>query len=77
MIIAMSVYSLEGQAESNIYVIGTSTTVPGSHRGIYDGFGKYVGTKTSRLKTAPITFSVGSVAKDYEIIFTSHLLHYM
>lgn len=68
--ISSMVYSQNYRSE-DIYMIGTSSTIPASHRGIFNGFGKYIGEKRSYIKAGALSFSLGSVSKDYEMF----LLH--
>lgn len=68
--ISSMAYSQNYRSE-DIYMIGTSSTIPASHRGIFNGFGKYIGEKRSYIKAGALSFSLGYVSKDYEMF----LLH--
>ena len=67
----MQFMNLTAQTPQDIYMIGTSSTIPASHQGIFNGFGKYIGEKRSYIKAGALSFSLSSVSKDYELF----LLH--
>lgn len=69
------VNNVYAQSLSDIYMIGTSSTIPSSYRGIFDGFGKYVNPQTPYTKGSGISFSLGKVSKDYEMIL--HHVNYL
>lgn len=49
-------------------MIGTSSTIPSSYRGIFEGFGKYVNPQTPYTKGRGISFSLGNESENYEMI---------
>ena len=70
-----SVNNAYAQSLSDIYMIGTSSTIPSSYRGIFEGFGKYVNPQTPHTKGCGISFSLGNVSENYEMIL-HHVNYY-
>ena len=71
------IYNINGQTRLDIYVIGTSTAGSGSDVEIYDGFRKCIYEKSSYVRADPMTFTIGSIVKDYsiELNHTNYLKH--
>lgn len=72
IVVMMQFFGINAQTSNDIYLIGTSLSIPESHTGIFNGFGKYVGKKESYTKTEVISFSIGSISKKYEM-FLFHM----
>lgn len=71
IMLIMQSNGIYAQSTTDIFLIGTSSSIPGTYKGIFNGFGKYSETKKNYTKVGGITYSIGSIAKEYEVF----LLH--
>lgn len=59
--------SLSAYAQTDIIMIGTSVDIPGTYKGKFDGFGKFISPKRPYTKSSSISYSLGSKNKNYEL----------
>lgn len=64
----MQILNVNAQVSSDIIFIGTSFEIPGTNKGILDGFGKFTPPQYKYTKENTTMYYFGSSSKDYKLI---------